>query len=131
MCVERWDQVKNPGDYFTARMWGESIVIVRDKKNQLHALVNVCQHRWSQVVEDGAGNAKAFICPYHRWTYNLDGTLRGISVQNMPEVDRKKCRLPSLRIEDWQGFIMINFDPEAEPLAPQLEAINDSRSPPA
>ncbi len=50
LCIGRWDQVEKPGDYFTIRMWGESIVVVRDRKGILHALVNVCQHRWSQVI---------------------------------------------------------------------------------
>jgi len=124
LCVGRWDQVENPGDYFTLKMFDESVVVVRDKKNELHALVNVCQHRWSQVVEDGPGNANLFMCPYHRWTYNLDGTLRGVSVQPIPELDKKKCSMPKLAIEMWQGFIFVNFDNEAEPLTPQLDAVN-------
>lgn len=124
LCVGRWDQVENPGDYFTVGMFGESVVIVRDKKNELHALYNVCQHRWSQVVEDGAGNANLFMCPYHRWTYNLDGTLRGVSVQPIPELDKTKCSMPKLAVEIWQGFIFVNFDTDAKPLAPQLENVN-------
>ena len=124
LCVGRWDQVEKPGDYFTTRMWDESIVVVRDKEKQLHALINVCQHRWSQVVEDGSGNTSMFMCPYHRWTYNLDGRLRGMSVQDIPGVDKKKCGLPKLRVEEWHGFIFINFDLEAKPLAPQLEVVD-------
>ena len=124
LCVGRWDQAEKPGDYFTTRMWGESIVIVRNRDNKLHALINVCQHRWSQVVEDGSGNASMFMCPYHRWTYNLDGKLRGMSVRDIPGVDKKKCGMPKLRVEEWHGFIFINFDVNAKPLAPQLEAVN-------
>ena len=124
LCIGRWDQAEHPGDYFTIRMWGESVVVVRDKQNELHALINVCRHRSSQVVEDGSGNAKVFMCPYHRWTYNLNGSLRAMSVQTMPEVDKKKCSLPKLRIEEWHGFIFVNFDPDARSLAPQLEAVN-------
>ena len=124
LCVGRWDQVKEPGDYFTLRMFGESVVVVRDKKNDIHALINVCQHRWSQVVDDGSGNAKLFMCPYHRWAYNLDGTLRGVSVKPIPELDKKKCSMPKLAVELWHGFIFVNFDGEAKPLAPQLEAVD-------
>ena len=124
LCVGRWDQVKEPGDYFTARMFGQSVVIVRDKKNEIHALINVCQHRWSQVVDDGNGNANLFMCPYHRWTYNLDGTLRGVAVQPIKELDKKKCSMPKLAVEMWQGFIFVNFDVDAKPLTPQLEAVN-------
>ena len=123
LCVGRWDQVKGPGDYFTVEMFGESIVIVRDQREELHALFNVCQHRWSQVVDDGSGNANMFTCPYHRWTYNLDGSLRGVSVQPIKELDKKKCGMPKLAIELWQGFIFVNFDVNAKPLAPQLKAV--------
>ena len=123
LCVGRQDEAENPGDYFTTRLFDEPIVIVRDKKNELHALINVCQHRWAQVVDDGSGNANMFTCPFHRWTYNLDGTLRGISTQDIPGVDKKQCRMPELRLEVWQGFIYINFDENAKPYAPQLAAI--------
>lgn len=123
LCVGRWDQVEHPGDYFTVRMWGESIVIVRDKANELHALINVCQHRWSQVVNDGSGNANLFTCPYHNWTYNLDGSLRGMSVQPVPGVDKSTCGMHKLRIEEWQGFVFVNFDSDAKPLAPQIDAV--------
>ena len=124
LFVGRWDEAENPGDYFTIRMWSQSIIIVRDKKKQLHALVNVCQHRYSQVVEDGSGNTNTFMCPYHRWTYDLDGRLKGMSVQDIPGVDKKKCTMPSLRVEEWQGFIFINYDPNAKALAPQLEGLD-------
>lgn len=124
LCVGRWDQVEKPGDYFTTEMFGESIVIVRDRNEELHALINVCQHRWSQVVDDGSGNTNMFTCPYHRWTYNLDGSLRGVSVKPIEELDKKKCSMPKLAIEMWHGFIFVNFDSNAEPLAPQLEPVN-------
>lgn len=123
LCVGRWDRVENPGDYFTVNMWGASIVIVRDKRKDLHALLNVCQHRQSQVVNDGSGNTSLFICPYHSWTYNLDGSLRGVSLEELPGFDKKKCGLPKLRIEEWQGFIFINFDESAKSLKPQVEAV--------
>lgn len=124
LCVGRWDNAENPGDYFTRTMFDESIIVVRDNNHKLHALLNVCQHRFSQVVEDGCGNTNTFVCPFHRWTYNLDGTLRGVSVQNVGGLDKEKCRMPSLRLEEWQGFIFINFDLDAQPLAPQLVAVN-------
>lgn len=124
LFIGRWDEAENPGDYFTITMWGQSIIIVRDRQKQLHALVNVCQHRFSQVVEDGSGNVNSFMCHYHRWTYELDGKLKGMSVQDVPGADKKECALPSLRVEEWQGFIFIHYDQDAKPLAPQLEGLN-------
>ena len=124
LCVGRWDYAQNPGDYFTRTMFGESIVIVRDKEHKLHAMINVCRHRFCQVLEDGRGNVNMLVCPFHSWTYNLDGSLRAVGVRNIEGMDKDKCRLPSLRLEEWQGFIFINFDPDAQALAPQLEAVN-------
>jgi phenylpropionate dioxygenase-like ring-hydroxylating dioxygenase large terminal subunit len=125
LCVGRWDWAEKPGDYFTTRMFDEPIVVVRDMDGQLHALINVCQHRWAQVVPNGSGNTKLFVCPFHSWTYNLDGRLRGVAVQNPPGFDSKNCRMPSLRLEVWEGFIFINFDPDAKPLAPQLTGLQE------
>ena len=124
LFVGRWDEAENPGDYFTIRIWDQSIIIVRDREKQLNALVNVCQHRRAQVVDDGSGNTNTFMCPYHRWTYALDGKLKGIAVQDIPGFDKKKCGLPTLRVEEWQGFIFINYDKDAKPLGPQLEGLN-------
>ena len=105
-------------------MFGESIIIVRDKEHKLHAMINVCRHRFAQVVADGSGNTNMFMCPFHRWTYNLDGTLRAVAVQNVEGFGKENCRLPALPVEEWQGFIFISFDLAAKPLAPQLEAVN-------
>ena len=124
LFIGRWDQAENPGDYFTINMWGQSIIIVRNNEGKLNALVNVCQHRFSQVVDDGSGNTKFFRCPYHRWTYDLDGRLKGITTQPIPGFDKKQCRLPSLRVEEWQGFIFVNYDQDALPLGQQLEGLN-------
>lgn len=124
LCVGRQEEARNPGDYFTARMFDEPILIVRGKDNTLRALINVCQHRFAQIVEEGRGNAKMFMCPFHRWTYNLEGQLMGVSVQDIPGMDKKDCRMPELRLEIWQGFVFINFDPDAEPVAKHYAAIN-------
>lgn len=124
LCVGRQEQAPLPGDYFTVRMFDEPMVIVRGKDHKLRALINVCQHRFAQIVNDGRGNAKLFMCPYHRWTYNLEGQLMGISVSELPGVDKKDCRMPELKVEVWQGFVFINFDPDAESAAKQYAAIN-------
>jgi len=125
LAVGRWDWAEKPGDYFTLTMFGEPLVIVRDRQNQLHCLVNACRHRWARVVDEGSGNRPALVCPYHRWTYNLDGSLRAMTKENIPGVDKADCSLPSLRLEVWEGTIFINFDPGAEPLAPQLAGIDE------
>ncbi len=120
LAVGRWDWAEKPGDYFTLSMFGEPLIIVRDRHGTLHCLVNACRHRWARVVDEGSGNKTVFMCPYHRWTYNLDGTLRAISRDSIPGFSKENCALPSIRLELWEGTIFINFDSHAAPLAPQL-----------
>jgi phenylpropionate dioxygenase-like ring-hydroxylating dioxygenase large terminal subunit len=123
LIVGRWDEAEKPGDYFTRRMFGESIIIIRNKEGKLRAFINVCRHRWSQLVEDGKGNAKLLVCAYHSWTYDLDGNLRGVAMKALPGLDKKDCNLHEIRLEEWQGFIFLNFNPDAEPLAPTLTGL--------
>jgi carnitine monooxygenase subunit len=80
--VGRQEQVANVGDYFTAQVGGDIPVVIVRTAEGLKALVNVCRHRRHEVMS-GAGNCKAMQCPYHAWTYNLDGSLR-----NAPRSDR-------------------------------------------
>lgn len=125
LFVGPWDWAEKPGDYFTREMFGEPLLITRDKEGKLHCLINSCRHRWAKVAPDGKGHANVLICPYHRWSYNLDGSLRAMSIEPIPNVDKKDCSLPKLRLEEWNGLIFINFDPDAAPLAPQLEPLNE------
>ena len=123
LAIGRWDWAEKPGDYFTTTMSGEPLVIVRDRAGTLRCLVNACRHRWARVVDEGSGNTSVLMCPYHRWTYNLDGTLRAVSRESIPGFDKDNCALPSLPLEIWEGTIFINFDPKAAPLAPQLTGL--------
>ena len=128
--VGREDQVANTGDYFTVDLFGESVVIVRGSDNEIRALSNVCRHRATQVVDNGSGNKPAFVCPYHTWSYNLDGTLR--AAPHMDEAagfDRANCRLPAFPLERWNGFLFLNFDADAQPLGPQIAPLTAELEP--
>jgi choline monooxygenase len=128
--VGRVDQLVEVGDYFTRNFFGESVVVVKGSDNQLRVLSNVCRHRATQVVDDGTGNRKLFTCPYHKWVYNLDGSLRGAPHMDQAEgFDRKDCKLPEFKLETWNGFIFINFDSNAESLAPALEPLTKALAP--
>ena len=128
--VGRKDQLTHAGDYFTRNFFGESVVIVKGADKKIRALSNVCRHRATQIMDDGAGNRKLFTCPYHRWTYNLDGSLRGAPHMDEAEgFDRKSCRLPEFRMETWNGFMFVNFDPDATPLTPELEPLTRALAP--
>jgi phenylpropionate dioxygenase-like ring-hydroxylating dioxygenase large terminal subunit len=86
---------------------------------------SVCQHR-AMLVAEGRGNTRAFVCPYHHWTYDLDGTLVGAPAMNTTcNFDKKKNGLPRLKIEVWHGFVFVNFDLEAAPLGPRLAGLEE------
>ena len=123
LCVGREDWVKNPGDYFTTSHVGEPIIICRTRENELKALSAVCQHR-AMLVAEGRGNTRGFLCPYHHWTYSLDGSLVGApAMQETCNFDKKDIRLPEMKVEVWLGFVFINFDLEAPALAPRLAGV--------
>lgn len=126
LCVGREDWVKNPGDYFTATHIGEPLIISRTRDGELKALSAVCQHR-AMLVAEGHGNTKAFVCPYHHWTYGLDGRLVGAPAMSKTcGFEREGIRLPEIRTEVWEGFIFVNFDADAAPLAPRLTTISEA-----
>ena len=103
-------QLRNPGDYFTLTLFDQDIVVLRDKKNSLRALYNVCQHRGHKLVE-GSGNKKLLVCPYHRWSYELDGRLRAApNSTSVTGFDSSSICVPGLRVEEFLGFVFINLD---------------------
>ena len=69
-------QVPNPGDYFQYEIGEDAIIISRDKEGEIHALHNICRHRGARVCEEMSGNRKTFVCPYHGWVYEMDGSLK-------------------------------------------------------
>jgi len=123
LCVGRESWVAEPGDYFTTRIIGEPIVVARDMGGTIRAMSSVCQHR-AMLVAEGHGNARGFLCPYHHWAYGLDGQLVGAPAMGRTcNFERKDIRLPQMKVELWMGFIFINFDHDAAPLAPRLAAV--------
>lgn len=123
LCIGRAEEVARPGDYVSIDVAGEPLVMVRDLAGALRVHSRVCRHRAMPVVE-GAGNARAFVCPYHHWSYGLDGRLAGApEMDHTPGFDRAACRLPGPRVELWNGFVYVNFDADAPPLAPRLAGL--------
>jgi phenylpropionate dioxygenase-like ring-hydroxylating dioxygenase large terminal subunit len=123
LCVGRVEWLEKAGDYFTCSHANEPLVIAMDREGAIRAMSSVCQHR-AMLVAEGQGNTRAFVCPYHHWTYDLDGRLvNAPAMSKTCNFDRKKYGLPTLKVELWHGFIFVNFDAEAEPLAPRLAAL--------
>jgi Rieske 2Fe-2S family protein len=122
------DQVRNKGDYFLCRIGNESIIVVRQDDAAVNAFFNVCRHRGSVVCTASTGSAKRFSCPYHAWTYSLDGEL--IAAPLMPaDFSKKENGLHRCHVRVFHGFIFINlcrgapvdFDATFGDLAPYLD----------
>lgn len=110
-------KVANPGDYFACEVAGEPIAAVRGADGVLRAFSNVCRHRASIVVQ-GSGRTKSLRCPYHGWTYALDGKLLGApEFEGVADWDKSGICLPQVRAEIWGPFVFVNFDGQAPPLA--------------
>jgi len=113
ICVGRAETLPNPGDYLTLTLAGEPVIVLRDRDGQIRAMSNVCRHRMSTLLE-GRGNARAIVCPYHAWTYNLDGSLRGAPAMTLNEgFCKEDLTLPRVRCEVWQGWVMVTLKPDA------------------
>ncbi len=120
LCVGRLDQIANPGDYFTTTVNDEHLIISRAKDGEIHAFSAICQHRGMQIVDD-CGNCGTFTCPYHQWVYGLDGRLLGApAMERTADFTKSEWGLPKLQVEVWLGFLFVNFDAAAAPLAPTL-----------
>jgi choline monooxygenase len=121
--VGRTEQVAEPGDYFTCEVAGEPIIVVRDKAGELHALSNVCRHRAGPVALD-CGRRKAFQCPYHGWTYELDGRIRAArGMDGTEDFDPGAMRLPEFRVDTWGPLVWVALDEGVPPLDEWLGAI--------
>lgn len=127
ICMARVEQIKEPGDFVTVCLLDEPIVIVRQADGRIQALSNVCRHRYFPVAQ-GQGNVRFFVCQYHKWTYELDGSLKGAPGMSGSSFDQTKCRLPEIRCEEWMGFIFVNLDQNADPLGPGLASLAERLS---
>lgn len=120
ICAGRVERIPNPGDWFTVDIVDEPVIVCRDKDGVVRAMSAVCQHRAMQVC-DGSGNDSTFKCPYHHWNYGLDGRLLGApAMERTEDFDKGDYGLPQFRVEQWQGFVFFNMDPDAAPLGPTL-----------
>ena len=116
-----------PGDYLTLEVGPERVLVVRDDKETLRAFHNVCRHRGSRVVPKSQGHCGHVLrCPFHGWTYSLDGRLKSVPRrQTFENLELSEQGLVPLELEVWQGLIFIRFEPGGEPVAKQLHAIEE------
>jgi carnitine monooxygenase subunit len=117
-------ELPEPGDYVTLDVAGERALVVRGRDGVARAFHNVCRHRGSRVVADERGHCRgAIVCPFHAWSYNLDGTLRGPArPQTLPPLDPVRWGLKPIELELWQGFVFVRFKPSGQPSVSEILA---------
>ena len=110
LLVGHQSQLRSPGDYIVQDVNHESIIVIRDKDEEIRSFYNVCRHRGTRLKEDACGHASAIQCPYHAWTYGLDGRL--IGAPHMDEVsgfNKADYPLHPVNLGLWEGFIFVNL----------------------
>jgi Rieske 2Fe-2S family protein len=125
MCVGRAEDIPKAGDYFTRQIGRENIVVVRGEDDVLRSFSNVCRHRGARICEESQGCVKGSLqCPYHAWTYGLDGRLLGAPHMNEVEgFDKAEWSLVDVGCEAWDGHVFVNFDRKRRPLWEQLGSL--------
>jgi phenylpropionate dioxygenase-like ring-hydroxylating dioxygenase large terminal subunit len=117
-------EIPDAGSYKTTYVGKQPVIVVRDRKQAIHVLLNRCRHRAATVCEHKKGKTNSFVCPYHGWSYALDGSLRGVphpeSYADM--LDKAEHPLVSLRVEQYAGMIFATFNDAIEPLEDFLGA---------
>jgi Rieske 2Fe-2S family protein len=110
VLVGHQSQLAGPGDYFLATVAGESLIVAKDQRSTIRAFYNVCRHRGARLCEEQNGHAAAIQCPYHAWTYALDGRLLGAPhMDETLEFNKAEYPLNPARLGLWEGFIFLNL----------------------
>src|SRR5687767_5033004 len=114
----RLDQLRDEGSYVTCELpAGEPIVVVRGADQVLRAFFNVCRHHAAAVLSEPSGHARVLRCPYHGWTYGLDGELKGTpDFAGVCEFDRAGSGLVPIDVDTWQGWVFVRVDREGPSL---------------
>jgi glycine betaine catabolism A len=110
LLVGHKSQIENTGDFFLTEVAGESLIVLRDQRSTVRVFHNICRHRGTRLCEELAGTVRAIQCPYHAWTYALDGRLMGAPhMDEVPGFDKRDYSLNTVNVTIWEGFIFINM----------------------
>lgn len=131
LCAGHVSRIPQPGDYFLLEAFGESILLVRGEQAKVHAYYNVCRHRGTRMCEQAEGRfGKSIQCPYHAWTYALDGSLIGAPLMKDADgFDKADFPLHTVKMRIWEGFIFLNLSDSPQPFetefAPLLKKFSE------
>src|SRR5215467_5557464 len=125
VLVGHQSQLAEPGDYFIAKVAGESLIVAKDQRLTIRAFYNVCRHRGARLCEEQHGHAAAIQCPYHAWTYALDGRLLGAPhMDETPGFNKAEYPLKPVRLGLWEGFVFLNLADGSASLEKWFEPLN-------
>jgi glycine betaine catabolism A len=127
--VGRAEEIPAPGRFIRRRVGRETVLLVRGRDQAIRGFLNVCRHRGAQLCLTDSGEVgKTIRCPYHAWTYGLDGEL--VAAPNwraLDGIDRSRYRLHQVRVDTWEGLIWVSLAPQPEPLEDQLRPQIEAR----
>jgi Rieske 2Fe-2S family protein len=108
-CAVRTSELDAPGKFRTVQVGRESVLVTRSREGAVKAFLNICRHRGARLCTEEAGEVKrAFQCPYHAWTYGLDGRLVAApNLTSMPDVDRTTYGLVNVHVREWLGYVWV------------------------
>lgn len=116
----RLDDIPDTGNYFVHDSIDDSVIVVRDHDGSVKAYTNACLHR-GRALKQGAGSCREFKCPFHGFTWNLDGSFKGMPCSwDFEHLKAADLTLPSVRVDHWGGFVFVNLDGKAPPLLDYL-----------
>ena len=125
VLVGHQSQIAKGGDYFAADVAGESLIVVRDRRSMIRGFYNVCRHRGTRLQEDESGHVSSIQCPYHAWTYGLDGRLLGAPhMDGVPGFDKADYSLHPVNLALWEGFIFVTLSDSPAPLDKWFAPLN-------
>ena len=127
LCAGRSDSIPTAGDYLSYEIGSQPVAVIRQENNSIQAFANVCRHRMMTLL-NGTGHCerKRIICPYHAWSYGIDGQLLGAPhMQHRPGFDKAEYPLRPVRCEVWEGWVYVTLNPEIEPVATLLAELHD------
>jgi Rieske 2Fe-2S family protein len=117
VLVGHQSQIARAGDYLVQEVAGESLIVLRDQQGEVRGFYNVCRHRGTRLCEEEAGHSSTIQCPYHAWTYGLDGRLIGVPhMDKVPGFDKAEYSLHAVNLALWEGFLFVNLADAPAPL---------------
>jgi len=125
VCVGRTHDLAEPGDYRLVEIAGESLIVLRDRDGLIRAFFNVCRHRGTRLLNEAEGRlGNSIQCPYHSWTYRLDGSLRAAPhMESSAAFQPENLGLIAAAVEEWDGHLFVSLEENPPPLAERLEGL--------